>query len=55
MPTSNACSQLQCHRPLNANVWVDGASKQSKAGKGGGVRPGSPNQPNRMPLRSSTG
>ena len=54
MPTSNACSQLQCHMPLNANTWVDGAAKQSNSGKGGSL-PGSPSQANSTPLRSITG
>jgi hypothetical protein len=35
MPTSSACSQLHSISPLKANVWVSGATKQSKAGKAG--------------------
>ena len=36
MPTSNACSQLQCQSPLNAKLWLAGARKQSNAGSAGG-------------------
>ena len=37
MPTSSDCSQLQSIMPLNANVWLAGATKQSKCGNAGGV------------------
>jgi len=36
IPTSSDCSQLQSIMPLNAKVWVDGATKQSKCGNAGG-------------------
>src|SRR5665647_200312 len=35
MPTSSDCSQLQSIMPLNAKVWLSGATKQSKCGKAG--------------------
>ena len=55
MPTSKACSQLQCHRPLKAKLWLDGATKASKAGKAGGIEPSGPSQANSTPARSITG
>ena len=50
MPTSKACSQLQCHRPLKAKLWWPARRTQSKAGSSGGVLPSAPNQANSTPL-----
>jgi hypothetical protein len=55
MPTSKACSQLQCHRPLNAKLWLAGAMNASKAGNAGGVEPSGPSQAKSTPARSMTG
>ena len=40
MPTSSACSQLQWMWPLNAKVWLSGATKQSISGNAGGSQEG---------------
>ena len=55
MPTSNACSQLQCHRPLKAKLWLAGATKASNPGSSGGVDPSGPSQAKTHAERTCTG
>ena len=55
MPTSKACSQLQCHRPLKAKLCVAGALKASNAGNAGGVLPSDPRYAKTTPDCTLTG
>ena len=55
MPTSNACSQLQCQRPLKAKLWLAGATKASNAGSAGGSDPSAPSHANSTPARAWSG